>query len=270
MTGFRLEAVPDQRPKPGTLRCSWVLQHLMRRSLALLLSALLLSGCSAKLDLSQYPTPESLYEASMKAFRSGRWGVARQGFQRLTVDLAPRDDRSAEVRYYLAECMLQQRAELEAAQQFRRVADEYPRHRLAPDALLRAGDSYLRLWNDPELDPAYGETALATYTDLLGRFPSSPAAPRARIRVAQLNERFAAKGFKNGDFYLRFRAYDSAIIYFKDIVANYPGTSWAPKAVLGLVRAYDRIGYDDEKQEMCLYLAQYYPETEDTEGRCRG
>ena len=270
MTVSHIEPAAGLRPTPGTLVLSRVLLHLMRRSLTLFVSLLLLSGCGAKLDPSQHPTPESLYEASMKAYRSGRWNAARQGFQRLTFELPPRDDRSADVRYYLAECMLQQGERLEAARQFRRVADEYPRHRLAPDALLRAGDAYLKLWSNPELDPAYGETALATYTELLGRFPSSPAAPRAQLRVAQLNERFAAKDFRNGDFYLRFRAYDSAIIYFKDIIARYPRTSYAPKAVLGLVKAYDRIGYDEEKHEMCLHLEQYYPGTEDGEGRCQG
>ncbi len=270
MTASHSVPVANRRSRTGTLVRARVLLHLMVRFLVPLVSVPLLLGCGAKLDPSQHPTPESLYEASMRAFRAGRWGLARQGFQRLTFELAPRDDRSAEVRYYLAECMLQQREELEAARQFRRVADEYPRHRLAPDALLRAGDAYRRLWNDPELDPAYGETALATYTELLGRYPPSPAAARARIRVGQLNERFAAKDFKNGDFYLRFRAYDSAIIYFKDIILKYPRTSYAPKAVIGLVKAYDRIGYDEEKREMCLHLEQYYPGTEGVEERCQG
>ncbi len=270
MTDSRTGSVAGRGPATGTLHRHRVLQHLMRRSLLLLALAPLVLACGAKLDPNQYPTPESLYEVSMEAFRAGRWGYARQGFQQLTFTLAPRDDRSAEVRYYLAECMLQQHDELEAARQFRRVADEYPRHRLAPDALLRAGDAYRQLWNNPELDPAYGETAVATYTELLGRFPSSPAAARARIRVSQLNERFAAKDYKNGDFYLRFRAYDSAIIYFKDIIAKYPQSSYAPMALLGLVKAYDRIGYDEEKQEICTHLDQYYPGTEGAEEHCRG
>jgi outer membrane protein assembly factor BamD len=95
----------------------------------------------------------------------------------------------------------------------------------------------------------------------MGRYPESTAAKRARIRIRELNELFAAKEYKNGMFYLRLRAYDSAIIYFKDVIAEYGESSYAPLAVLRLVDAYRRIGYEEEEREMCDYLRQFYPET---------
>jgi outer membrane protein assembly factor BamD len=241
---------------------------MIRASVAVL-AVLVVTACGNRLDPALYPTPEALFDASMSAFRAGNCGVARQGFQRLTFELPPRDQRHAEVRYYLAECMLDQNEELEAARQFRRVADEFPRHRLAPDALLRAGDAYAELWRDPELDPTYGETAVATYAELLGRFPSTPGADRAQLRITELNEKFAEKAYKAGVFYLRLRAFDSAIIYFKDVVAKYPQSGYAPRAVVRLIEAYDRIGYQDDQQAMCLHLQQYYPGTEGAGEACQ-
>ncbi len=233
-------------------------------------TVLVLVACGPGLDPELYPDPVSLLEASMAAFREGDCDRARVGFQRLTFELPPRDTRHAEVRYYLAECMLDQNEQLEAARQFRRVSDEFPQHRLAPDALLRAADAYGELWKDAELDPTYGETATATYAELIGRFPASTAAQRARLRLQALNEMFAEKDYKNGVYYLRFRAYDSAIIYFKDVIASYPQSSYAPKSVVRLIEAYDRIGYDDERDEMCQYLQQFYPETNGAEKECGG
>jgi outer membrane protein assembly factor BamD len=240
----------------------------MPRVTPLILVLPLLAGCSRTLDPELYPTAESLYDASVEAYRTGDCRMARQGFQRLVFELPPQDERHASVRYYLGECMMQQAEELEAAMQFRRVADDYPRHPLAPDGLLRAGDAYAELWNDAELDPTYGETALATYTELIGRFPTSPAAERARLRIADLNEMFAEKGYKNGVFYYRLKAFDSAMIYFKDVVLKYPASDYAAQSVVKLIETYDRIGYVEERDQMCLYLRQYYPGTGGVEERC--
>jgi outer membrane protein assembly factor BamD len=227
-----------------------------------------IAGCSKTLDPSLYPTPESLYDAAVAMYERGDCKMAQQGFQRLIFELPPRDTRHANVRFFLAECQLKQHLELEAAQQFRRVSDDFPRHELAPQALLRAGDAYGELWDNPELDPTYGETALATYTELLGRYPNSQAADSGRARIQSLNEMFAGKGYKNGVFYLRLRAFDSAIIYFKDVVARYPRTEAAGKSVVKLIEAYARIGYVEEKTEMCLYRQQYYPDADGADKWC--
>ncbi len=216
----------------------------------------------------QYPSPQALFDESLAAYRRGDCGFARRGFERLTRELPPRDPQQAEVRYYLAECTLRGGDQLEAARQFRRVADDFARHPLAPDALLRAGDAYRDLWRDPELDPTYGETALATYRELVGRYADTPAAQRAQLRIRAVNGMLAAKEFRNGVFYFRLRAYDSAIIYFKDVIAKYPLSPHAPLAVLRLIETYDRIRYDEEKQEMCQYLRQYYPQAADGTSAC--
>lgn len=211
-------------------------------------------------DFGGYPTPESIFDAAMAAYRTGDCNFAEQAFARVQADYPARDGKQAEARFYIAECRFQRNLRLEAARLFRRVTDEFPRHPLAPDALLRAGDAYSEMWSKADLDPTYGETALATYQELLQRFRGAPAADRARLRIADLNEMMARKEYRNGVFYMRLRAFDSAIIYFKDVVAKYPQSSFASKAVTRLVEAYHRIGYVEEKAEMCQYLARYYPE----------
>lgn len=216
-------------------------------------------ACGQGFRPGQYPDPMALLEASKAAYRRGDCEAASAGFQRLTFEMAARDPLQAELRYYLAECDMRNREYVEAARQFRRVANEFPQHALAPDGLLRAGDAYAELWKRPALDPTYGENALSVWRELQNRYSQAPAADRARLRIQDLNEMFAEKAYKNGDFYYRFGAYDSAIIYFQDVVANYPGTSFAPRAVVKLIATYDRIGYQEEKREMCGYLQQYYP-----------
>jgi len=100
---------------------------------------------------------------------------------------------------------------------------------------------------------------MATYRELVGRFPASRAAERARLKVAALADQFALKEFQNGVFYLRLGGFDSAIIYFRSVVANFPQSKIVPDALLKLVESYRRIGYQEEVRETCDHLRQFYP-----------
>jgi outer membrane protein assembly factor BamD len=195
----------------------------------------------------------------MQLFRRGDFRRAQTALLRLTFEFGPSQPELAQVRYYLAECSFQLGDRVQAAADFRRVADEFSTSQYAPLALLRAGDSNLRLWHRPELDPTNGEAALAIYQELAGRYPDSDAAARARPHVKRLENQFADKAYKNGMFYLRRKAYDSAIIYFKDVIASYPSAQRAPDALLRLVDSYRAIGYSQEVQETCEHLRRFYP-----------
>lgn len=225
--------------------------------MAVLVGWLVLS-CSGRFDPSIYPTTEALLEASVAAYNRDDCGDAEIGLQQLTYDMSQRDPRRSGVRFYLAECHFRGRRFLEAAREFQRVADEHAQDTLAPVALLRAGDANARLWRRSELDATYGLSALIVYGNLLTRYPTGEPATLARERIAELNEKFAKKAYDTGDYYMRRKAYDPAVLYFKGLVADFPHTSYAPEALLRLVEAYDKIGYREDKQDMCLQLERFY------------
>jgi outer membrane protein assembly factor BamD len=218
------------------------------------------------------PTPAAEPTADMKRaldlFHRGEFRRAQTILQRLTFELPPGDPELAEARYYTAESWFQMGDYVQAASDFRHVSDEFSTSEYAPLALLRAGDANLRLWRRPELDPAYGETALAIYQELTGRFPESDAAARARAHVRRLENQFAEKTYKTAVFYVRRKAWDSAIIYFKDVIANYPNSNRAPDALLRLVDSYRAIGYKEELQETCDHLRRFYPKATGLNREC--
>jgi outer membrane protein assembly factor BamD len=168
----------------------------------------------------------------------------------------------------VAECSFQTGDFATAALAFQKVAEEFPSSEFAALALLRDGDANMRLWRRPDVDASSGQTALATYQELLGRYPGTDAAARAQVRIGQLNEWFAEKSYKTGTFYMRRKAYDSAILYFKGVIASYPDTRLVPEALLRLVDAYGIIGYAEERKEACANLLRYYPQTAGLESRC--
>lgn len=236
----------------------------MSRSIATLLLVLAV-GVAACRPRGRAPRSEPMSQPdvdipkALDLFHRGNFRKAQTILQRVSYQLPPGSPELAEVHYYLAESWFQLGDYVQAASDFRKVADEYSLTEYAPLALLRAGDSNLRLWHRPELDPTYGETALAIYQELAGRFPDSEAAGRARPHVRRLENEFAEKTYKTGIFYLRRKAWDSAIIYFKDVIANYPTSARAPDALLRLVDSYRAIGYKQELEETCEHLRRFYP-----------
>jgi len=204
-------------------------------------------------------TIDSLWTEGEGAIRRGKWGDAEKLLNRAILEFPPGDRRVARAHFYLGEALFAQGRHLEAAREFRKASDETPNDPLAPEALLRLGDVYSDLWRRPELDPTYGQTALSTYQELLNRYPGNSAAKRAELRIAELNERFANKAYKAAMFYFRLKAYDSAILYLKDLVATYPKTGVVPEALVKLVQAYKALGYREDVQETCGYIQRFHP-----------
>jgi outer membrane assembly lipoprotein YfiO len=236
----------------------------------LLIAAVAAAGiaCHHGPRVAPVPAPVAELARARAQFSSGDFSKALTSFRRLTYELSPSQPEMPDVRYHLAECYFQTGDRVQAAHDFRQVADEYPMSEYAPLALLRAGDANLRLWRAPELDPSYGQSALAIYQELAGRYPGTDAAARAQAHVQQLREWFSQKDYKNGMFYFKRRAFDSAIIYFKDVIANYPGTARVPDALLRLVDSYRVIGYSEELKETCTHLRRFFPETAGLDKSC--
>jgi outer membrane protein assembly factor BamD len=215
----------------------------------------------APTPVTQAASPDQLdqeWDQAIFAFRHGSWKKAGDLFQKVTTESVPGDPRVAQAHFYLGEVQFARGENLDAVREFRRVSDESPNDPLAPEALLRVGDAYADLWKRPELDPTYGTTALAAYNELQSRYPGTSAAARGQNRIAALQEKFAIKQYKAAVYYLRYKAYDSAILYLKDLVATYPRASIAPEALIKLIGAYQRLGYKEDMRETCGYLLRFH------------
>lgn len=228
----------------------------------------LAAGCHHRAAPRAAAPPAAQFVEAMRAFRGGQFQRAQTDFLRLQFDLPQRDTLVPKVRFYLAETYSATDEMLTAAREFRRVADDFPSDALAPYALLRVGDQHARLWRRAELDPTQGETALASWQELLGRYPEAAASRLAEVRIRTTQEQFARKDFENGLFYLKRGAFDSAILYFTGMIAKYPSSVLVPDAFIKLVQSYRAIGYREELEEKCGHLRQYFGSRADVRREC--
>ncbi|MBC7789581.1 MAG: outer membrane protein assembly factor BamD [Anaerolineae bacterium] len=231
---------------------------MRRLSLAIAFAALLPAACRSAFQPQKFTSQESLYRASKREYDAKRYENAVAGFERLTIELPARDTLFPRSLYFLAKSHVGRKEHLLSAQNFTRLAESFPSDSLADDALFQAGLAYARLWRKPALDAQYGETALSTLRTMLAVYPSSALAGEAQKEINNLVEWFARKAYANGMHYYRRKAWDSAIIYFKDVVAKYPETATARDALLRLAVAFQAIGYKEDVTETCNTLRSAY------------
>ena len=229
------------------------------RPLALVTALLLVAACRPAFNAGAYANTDELFKVANAEYKAQRWDNAVHAFERLTTELSPRDPRIASAYYYLAKSQEKMGDHLLAAKSYSRVYELLPRDTLADDALLASGQAYQWMWRKPALDAEYGQDALTQYQTFIGYYPDSPLLPEVNKQMAKLDEWFAEKDYETGIHYLKRKAYDSSIIYFKDVIRLHPAAKVARDASLRLNDAYRAINYKDDARDLCDTMRKTYP-----------
>jgi outer membrane protein assembly factor BamD len=232
--------------------------------------AVVTTACSRGFQVRDFPTPETLYGAAMVEFNKGHWDNAVEAFDKVSLQLGSRDPLLPKANFFLGQAYLKRREFLIAANTFARVAENFPDDSLADDALLEQAAAYARLWPKPTLDQQYGLLAQTTLRTMLAGYPDSPLRQPAAKELARLEDLLAAKDYEIGMHYKRRGAYDSAIIYFRDVLKIYPSTDHARLAGLSLLGVYQQIKYGEDAKEMCTSLRQAWPQDGQVKSACPG
>lgn len=244
---------------------------MRRNTLLVVLIAFVATGCFASFNVRDYSTSAELFTAGMTKYRKGKWTDAVTAFERLTLDLPTRDSLLPLAQWYLGQARLKRSEQLLAAQAFIRLTETLPDDTLADDALLASGRAYAGLWRRPSLDPQYGLLAQTQFRLLQGVYPNSPLVDTATSELKRLDEWFASKDYETGSHYMRRKAYDSAILYFKDVVRNWPESDKARQAMLRMVEIYRTpvLNYKTDAAEVCDALRAAFPTDREVMATCR-
>ena len=244
----------------------------MRRNLVgwLILAGTLagIGACKPAFNAATYPNMDALLKAAMAQYNAKHYDNAAKAFERLTVELPARDARVPIAFFYLGKSQEKTGGRLLAAKSYSRIYEQFPDDTLADDGLYLSGLAYQAMWRKPELDAEYGTNALTQFQTLQGLYPNSPFAAKAAQQVAILDQWFATKDFLTGTHYLKRKAYDSAIIYFKDVIRLHPHARKTRDAYLRLLEAYHAIRYTEDARDLCNEMRTAYPNDREIVKRC--
>lgn len=110
-------------------------------------------------------------------------------------------------------------------------------------------------------DQARAEAALQGLRDVARRYPNSPYANDAAVKIDMVNDQLAGKEMSIGRYYQRASQPLAAIGRYKTVIDNdaYQRTSHAPEALYRLVEVYLALGLRDEAVRNGSVLGFNYP-----------
>jgi outer membrane protein assembly factor BamD len=213
------------------------MKHLAMILLGLCLLSPLL-GCGSTPSKVKLDAEDQFLLAMMK-FDNRKYIDAQTEFQKLLWDF-PGSEYVDEAQFYLAECYFHQEDYPSAIAGYTRLLNNYSHSPFSADAQFKIGLSYCKQGLPSALDQDFTLKAIRELRTLLEEYPTSDNVPEAQKLLLQCRTRLAKKEYDTGHLYYRLGEYASAIIYYEELIENYPETKWADDAQFGLGECYRR------------------------------
>jgi len=222
---------------------------------------LLAAGCASSGPMFAQMDADQLLAYGMERLESRKWDEATRALEQFIFQF-PTHARYQDARFRLGDAYYGKKEYLTAAAEYARLADDFPQGPLADDARWKVCDSYYLLSPRAQLHQEYTRTAILHCESLIAYYPESEFVPTARERVTELYGKLADKVYLGGEFYFKRGAYDSAIIYYNDVVELFPATEAAPRALLRLYETYRTLQYAEEANAVRDRLLRDYPDSD--------
>ncbi|HET7414037.1 MAG TPA: tol-pal system protein YbgF [Pararhizobium sp.] len=123
-------------------------------------------------SLPSSSSPQDIYRAAYNQLLNGNYKAAENGFHDY-IDVFPDGPQASDAAYWLGESQFSQGKFNDAARTFLDAHQKYPKAKKAPETLLKLGMALAALNNQ--------DTACATYSEVLKRYPDVSAEVRRKV-----------------------------------------------------------------------------------------
>jgi outer membrane protein assembly factor BamD len=148
-----------------------------------------------------------------------------------------------------------------AIESARRFLSIHPGNRAAPYAHYLIALSYYEQISDVTRDQGVTQQALASFGELVRRYPTSNYAGDARLKMDLVRDHLAGKDMEVGRFYQRRRQWLASAVRFRTVIEQYQTTTHVPEALMRLTETYIALGIPQEAQRSAAVLGANYPNT---------
>ena len=230
------------------------------RALLLALAlALTVAACESTEDDVYVERPvEDLYTTAHNAMLDGDFAIAAKGFDEVERQ-HPYSTWATRAQIMAAFCYYQYNDYDQAIIAAQRFVELHPGHEDTAYAYYLVAVSYYEQISDVGRDQNATLLALEALEEVQRRFPGTPYAKDAKLKLDLARDHLAGKDMEIGRFYLKRGDYIAAIARFRRVIERYQTTSHAPEALHRLAEAYLSIGLRQEAQVAAAVLGHNFP-----------
>ena len=239
-----------------------IVVHHARRALALAVAAASLAGCSwfggSKEDTFTEQPVEVLYNRALDDLGRQEYKQAAKEFEEVDRQ-HPYSVWATKAQIMAAFTYYQSNKYDDAIIALDRFIQLHPGHRDIPYAYYLKGLCLYEQISDVGRDQRVTQQALDALSDVAKRFPDSPYARDARLKVELCIDHLAGKEMSIGRYYQQQHQYVGAINRYRVVIERYQTTTHVPEALHRLVETYLALGVQSEAKETAAVLGHNFP-----------
>jgi outer membrane protein assembly factor BamD len=231
------------------------------RPLILACAVLGLVGCkSPEPDIPDTPV-DQLYNNALDTLNQGKTKDAAKLFDEVErqhpySEWATQAQLMSAYSYYLVDSYD------DAIPALERFIDLHPGNRGAAYAYYLRALCYYEQIADVNRDQGNTEEAQRALSDVIARFPNTPYARDATLKLDLVRDHLAGKEMAVGRYYQLRGQYLAAINRYKMVVDQYQTTTHVPEALERMTESYIALGIYDEAERTASVLGYNYPGTD--------
>jgi outer membrane assembly lipoprotein YfiO len=201
-----------------------------------------------QLAIDKYPYTERVEQIIEKEYQIANLFYSGQKSKILGIAIVPAKNKAIEIfnkvtenapygkyadmaQYKLGQCYVDLGDYINAALAFKKIIENYPKSPLIDDAKYQIAICAAKSTTGPEYNEEDTDRAIAEFKDFVKRYPDSHMEKEARHFINKLESQKAQNNFNIAQFYERQGNLESAIIYYEEILNEYPRSEWAVKAL---------------------------------------
>jgi outer membrane protein assembly factor BamD len=203
-------------------------------------------------------TPDALYGAGIDSMRQGEYQDAIGYFDSIERE-HPYSTWATSARLMAAYSDYMRNRYTEAIGALDRFIQLHPAHRDIAYAYYLRALCYYEQIVDAERDQRATEIAMNQLQEVVNRFPGTPYARDARLKMDLARDHLAGREMNIGRFYQNKGLYTAAIGRFRRVVDEFQTTNHVPEALHRLTEIYMALGLTEEARKSASVLGYNYP-----------
>ncbi len=215
-----------------------------------------LSACGGGKLRANLTTDERL-EHALKLFEKHDYFEARTQFRIITLN-APGSAIVDKAQFYLAECHFHMEEYIIAGEEYKKLIRLYPQSEYLDDAQFKIGLAYYKLSPKSDLDQKYTWQAIEEFQQFMEDYPESALKEEVQNYFQQVRNKLAKKDFDTADLYRKLAYYESALVYFDEVLARFYDTKYAEATLFYKAEILYKIAkYDESRDAIHLLMDKY-------------
>ena len=207
-------------------------------------------------DDAKYATDEEVYLNAMKYFKDKKYQLASETFDIISLQY-PASKYADDSQYYLAEINFAEEKYVLAEFNYQKLIRNYPASDYSKTAAYKVALCNYFLSPPYDRDQQYTQSAIKAFQEFQMLYPSDSLSNEASKKIQELRNKLAYREFYTAEIYQKLDSPISSLLYYDEVIKNYPDTKYYEPAFFGKINTL----YNIKRYEQIKSLIQIYKQT---------